>query len=192
MNTNKAIKIITKIPGYIFALIGIALAMFSKLAGVIAFALWFVKQLINKSQWTDNFIKVCSKTIIIAIVIERLFTSWFVGWWWEYSRGGAKFHFEDFKTQEEMQQYLGKHYKINSSITNLLWDIETAGGKCYIQAQGMQPRKEFHYTDLYSCVYESSVSLNPFIEYIIYIYIDKNDYILFIDGVLRPRPLFII
>jgi len=129
----------------IFTAIGVISAFFSKKIGFIILFLDLVGQVIyivevrnidkdNKAEklFLERPIVACIKIIILSIIVYSLFTSWASVWWWEHSRGGAKFHFEDFKTSEQLQKYFEEHYPVGSDGRNLTYDAETAGAKCDI------------------------------------------------------------
>lgn len=83
---------------------------------------------------------------------------------WEWSRGGALWHFEDFSTSEEMQTYLEEHYPAGSDSAKAAYDAESAGGRC-----------DFYMGD-WHCVYEkfSVFHILYTYEYDIRFYLNKN------------------
>src|SRR5262245_14241994 len=123
-------KKIIKIPGIVFVGAGIISAPFSKLLSSIIFTVWLIKQFLNKEQWAKSFVKAFLKTVIIAVIAERLFTSWFGVWWWEYSRGGVKFTLSQFTSDEERKYYIEINYPVGSYVNKALYDLETSGASC--------------------------------------------------------------
>lgn len=139
--------------------------------------------------WQEKKLNVfnITKCIIIIIIAERLVFSAVYTCYWEVSRGGAKFHFEDFNDGENMKKYFKIYYPINSNVQKLINDIETAGGKCICLNDSAEYKRAYHvheqYTSRYNCVYENFIFSKNFIrEYEIDIY--AND-----SGLYKPENI---
>ena len=117
--------------------------------------------------------KAWTKIGFLSILTGSLFSCWLDVKLYELGRGRAKFHFEDFADNKEMQRYFDEHYPVGGDTDILAYNIETARLKCWYQVDSEEFKRrysgvDFDYYGTWDCsAWKWELSYNIYSEYII-------------------------